>query len=345
MNKSYSKLFLFCSVLFCSIVILSCVTFVFSSKNSSRTTRTRRNEVYDSLADKIKKAALGVQSNPSLPNDLEKIYQVIEAMNITQTIMSPARYSYNRQHGLYNNKYDMRHQYKLLEGWQGICGNHQAIFLELMKRLDILARPIDFYFDKNSIKLNHAAVEVYLFSKWRYIDVTWGTFWLSDKYDLSSMLSIDEVMSGYGYQLSNSNLWYLTRINMKKPIADPFLYLHSSNTQLIKNKGGKLSLSFDNEKTINFTNIPNYIGKTTADYSPMLFSLKGIKKPVAIDIYINKLGGSCKKHLLSNGRNEIHAKIGVNRVVFHPGKPLSIVCMKQQTCYTVLSKIIVRRNI
>ena len=61
----------------------------------------------------------------------------------------------------------------------GICGNHIAAFLEIAGRLEVRARPVEFYLHGETPQENHnhICVEVFYRDKWRFLDVTWGTLY------------------------------------------------------------------------------------------------------------------------------------------------------------------------
>jgi len=81
----------------------------------------------------------------------------------------------------------------------GICGHHAWVFLTLAKRLALPARGVEFYWTgRDGAHLSHATVEVKYGGKWRFFDVSWGTFFAAKpgapgSRALWDILSIDEV--------------------------------------------------------------------------------------------------------------------------------------------------------
>ena len=60
----------------------------------------------------------------------------------------------------------------------GICGNHVATFLEMVHRLGLRARPVEFYLrgDQPQKNSSHICAEVFYQGAWRMFDITWGTY-------------------------------------------------------------------------------------------------------------------------------------------------------------------------
>ena len=105
-----------------------------------------------------------------------KIMYAIEAMNLTQNIVSSARYSVMKRE-LKENFVDPGQdvEFCLTHGY-GICGNQSRVFRALLKEVGIKSRAVEFYYLKNDVRANHVAVEAFIEDKWRYFDSTWGGF-------------------------------------------------------------------------------------------------------------------------------------------------------------------------
>ncbi|WP_338880505.1 transglutaminase domain-containing protein [Achromobacter veterisilvae] len=188
-----------------------------------------------------------------------EIFMVLEAMNLVQDTASSARYAwYQHQLGVKFVPPNSTEQEVCLESGFGICGNHQLVFLDLMEKVGIPARPVNFWYTDRKLnkRANHAAVEVHIAGKWRYVDVTWGTIWLRQKRDPLSALTVEEVLKGEGQRLTGAtNTWYLVQ---RQHNVDPFSYLQASDVQMTRS-GGMLKLSLSDQPET-FNGLPNYVG-------------------------------------------------------------------------------------
>lgn len=145
----------------------------------------------------------------------------------------------------------------------GICGNHQDIFYKAMLFSGIETRHVAFYyFNSDGNKKSHAASEFLINNKWRFIDITWSSIWLSKPHQLSSMLSIDEIRKGVGFRISNElDLWFFSNSHIFFGGNDLFAYTHRPLTAMIRGNTGKVFINLDDERS--FEHLPNYVGSNT----------------------------------------------------------------------------------
>ena len=148
----------------------------------------------DKFACWTEQAVEGIKlSSTSLSQREVSVFKAIEAMNLVQNTAGAGRYSFlKHQKGFV--KTTMDEQSSLLTKGIGICGHHQHLFVEILKRAGVDARPVDFYYtDKSGKRGGHAAAEVKIGEKWIYFDITWGSFWVIKNNDLSTLMPLDEV--------------------------------------------------------------------------------------------------------------------------------------------------------
>lgn len=276
----------------------------------------------------------------AMDTDKAKIYMAIEAMNLIQNNAGSGRYSYI--HSVQKDafkKLSLTEQSKMLERGYGICGNHQLMYMEVMKQLGIDARFIDFYFKNSQGKTNnHAAIEVKLKDKWAYFDVTWGSFWLEKNGDLSTILSIEEVLAGKGTRVSGTNTWYLYAQSLTRGNSDvnPLLYLQGKNLQILRGKGGQLAIDIKDGKA-DFTDIPKHFGKRTI-YSELKIKFNNIPSPKAAIVKIGAAAGSCKNSVIQIN-NTAFPVIKSQIATTLSSKTIISIEGSDDDCYAVISKV------
>lgn len=273
---------------------------------------------------------------PSPPGQRE-IFMVLEAMNLVQDTASSARYAwYQHQLGLAFTPPNSADQGICLDNGFGICGNHQLVFLDLMKKVGIPARPVNFWYTDTAqnARANHAAVEVQVAGKWRYVDVTWGTMWLRDKRDPLSALGVEEVLKGEGTRLTGStNTWYMVQ---RQNNIDPFSYLQASDVQVTRSGGTlKLQLSCKPET---FSGLPNYVG-TPPDSGELSFSVRQPKAGGSLEIAV--AGTSmCEKSRLMVGDQAFDIEPNTVLDASYDSKEIKVrVVGEDENCYVVLASM------
>lgn len=264
-------------------------------------------------------------------------FMAIEAMNLVRTLASSARYSwYKRNVSTGLAVPNMSQQTVCLDYGFGICGNHQFLFLEFMRRLDIAARSISFWYTDPDLDLpaSHAAAEVMIGGRWRYVDITWGSYWLSTKDDDRTALSLDEILAGKGVrQTGTTDVWYIAQKFSK---SDPFVYLRGRHLQITRNGGGTLDIDLNNREE-QFKHIPSYIG-TIPGQDPL--ALQVTSKAQNLDLAVTLSGAAnCANSRLRIGEQVYDITPGT--IAAHNVKDGDRITVEgeDKNCYAVLSTI------
>lgn len=273
---------------------------------------------------------------PSVEGQRE-LFMVLEAMNLVQDMASSARYAwYQHKLGVKFVPPDSAEQELCLEGGFGICGNHQLVFLDLMSKVGVPARPVNFWYTEKGLntRANHAAVEVEIAGKWRYVDVTWGTIWVRAKEDPLSVLSLEEVLKGEGKRLTGAtNTWYLVQ---RQHRIDPFLYLQASDVQVTRS-GGTLKLQLSGQPET-FNGLPNYVGSPPGK-DALSYSLRSRKIGGQLEIAVagtSSCGNS--KLMVGDQAFDISPNSVIGAALDKPELKLQVVG-SDDACYLVLTSI------
>ena len=283
----------------------------------------------------VNQAAQGSATQFTQADDNLDVVKAIETMNLVQNIASSGRYSF-LQHDKNFHRPDMPEQQLCLTNGFGICGNHQHLFIAILKKAGVQARPVDFYYYSNGKRANHAAAEVKIGKQWVYFDVTWGSFWIKDAEHLFSLLSLEDILQHKGLQITGTNTWYLTRKYFYDQMKEPgvFSYLTQKELQILKDKGGELLIGFDDGK-VNFASLPNYIGAANGEPLNMKFSKQ--TPTTEATLKISGIGGACKKSNLKINQNLYPVKIGETKIKIAPNAIMSIA--GNHTCYAVIEEL------
>ena len=205
----------------------------------------------------------------------------VAAMNYVQSRLSSLNYSVRKtdQQPLPTNVE------QCLEMRAGICGNHIAAFLELAQRLKVRARPVEFYIHgptptKNH---NHICVEVYYRQQWRFVDVTWGTFFRKPNGPLDELATIAEIRTAADSRqwavTNETDLWYQ---QWKSTGLDPLEYIDHPEVDTLRGRNGTIRLkpqvAEKGGRQYAPIHQPNFIGRNDAqaDYGPILVQLLGV---------------------------------------------------------------------
>lgn len=268
---------------------------------------------------------------------LTQMFMVTEAMNLIRTLASSARYSWNQSTlGAGFIKPNMAQQEICLDGGFGICGNHQYLFLELMHRLGLEARSVGFwYIDPNAnSRASHAAAEVLVDKKWRYVDITWGSLWLAQRNDLLSAMSLDEVLAGKGHRFTGTtDVWYIAQRMAK---YDPFIYLKGRDLQVTRDGGGLLQIKLADQAE-KFAHMPNYVG-TVPERATMEMQISSNHKHTELQVNISGMAG-CKQSRLQIGDEEFDIRPGTILTNTFQQQDRISVQGSDPHCYVVLSSI------
>ena len=223
----------------------------------------------------------------------------------------------------------------------GICGNHQDIFHKAMAFSNIKTRHVGFYFlDGDGNKKTHAASEFLINNKWRFIDITWSSIWLSKPHQLSSMLSIDEIRKGVGFRISNElDLWFQT------VSIDKFAYTHRPLTGMVRGNTGEVVIDLDDERPLE--HLPNYVGSNVKheNGTTHIWTSPQSQQSAKIPLKLVVAGfGGCSSTgpiLLDDAGNEYPLKKGSNHITVPNGGSFNVKRDQNEICYIVFSDIAV----
>ena len=165
----------------------------------------------------------------------------------------------------------------------GICGNHVATFLKIARRLELRARPVEFYFRGERPDTNHSHIcaEVFYKKRWRLFDITWGTFFRRPGNDLDDLAGIEELRShrmSRAWAITNqSDLWYQ---QWTATGLDPLEYLDHSRVDILRGRNGTIHLEAADRNATSAVyqprHQPNFVGRNSADrdYGPLTMQLE-----------------------------------------------------------------------
>ncbi|MDX1837990.1 transglutaminase domain-containing protein [Legionella taurinensis] len=311
---------------------------VFANELSETRLFCQYKDAFKQHACLIEHAVQGI--NYSLNNTLSRnemdIYRALEAMNLIQNIAGSGRYNYLTLTSEKSVALSMNEQSLMLKRGYGICGNHQVMFLQIMELLKVKARPVDFYYtDINGQSCNHAAAEVKIGKKWRYFDITWGSIWVKEKNNLSTLLSLEDVLDKKGKRMSGLNSWYL-HFTYPRLVGDPLEYLTAKPLQILRNKGGLLTVPVVNNQAA-FDGLPKYIGKTSSS-SPLSMKFKDIPHSMEAIIDVQGKGGLCTKSAIETASGHYAIQLGKSLIQVAPGSELAIKG-DDAYCYAVINNV------
>ena len=154
----------------------------------------------------------------------------------------------------------------------GICGNHVAAFLEIARRLDLRARPVEFYFRGAQPETNHShiCVEVFYGDRWRLFDITWGSYFRRPDGaldDLADIAALRADRRSRAWAITNqSDLWYQ---QWKTSGLDPLEYLDDPRVDILRGRRGTIHLEPAERKggrvVYRPLHQPNFVGCNRAD--------------------------------------------------------------------------------
>ena len=269
----------------------------------------------------------------------------IAAANLVQQTASSSRYNLyvNRMgndapQGLDSNKTCVVNKI-------GICGNHQLLFESVMQFAELRSRRVGIYYTIDKKRNSHAASEVFINDKWRFIDTTWGAFWLSDLKDVRSMLSFDEILKlpkerRDKYSVQNKiNVWSFTRDPQSNFQFQYFDFDHLSLLSFAE--VGTLSL--DLRDTPVLRHVPNYVGthKETNTGITMRWAVPNHEKTLNVRLDVAGVGG-CSSNgpiLLDDSGKEYPLQRGSNRITVPNGGSFNVKRDRNEICYIVFSDI------
>jgi hypothetical protein len=236
-------------------------------------------------------------------------------LNYVQSRVSPLEYSLRVQR---KQPLPGRPEEYLSTG-SGICGGQVATCREILTRLGLRNRPVEFYLHGATAAENHSHIgfEVYYSDSWHFFDVTWGTYFCSKDGRPDQVLSIEDVLKTEGILslavTNRSDLWFQQWI---KAGYDPFDYVTVEKKDVIVGRGGTVHLrTVDGPTPGQFfkpIHQPNYFGRNndSVDSGSIVIQLADVNKDARVcTITISGLAGS--------GHLVVSAKDGSVRIPFN----------------------------
>ncbi|MBP90460.1 MAG: hypothetical protein CMJ64_27765 [Planctomycetaceae bacterium] len=226
----------------------------------------------------------------------------VATMNYVQSRVSPLNYSLlaKAEKPLPSNAEEY------LASQAGICGGQVMTFREILDRLDVRNRPVEFYMRGSTRAENHSHIgaEVFYADKWHFFDITWGTYYRSEEPSkcIDNVLSISEVLATKDAKslavTNRSDLWFQ---QWTANSLNPFEYLTAKQMDLIVGRSGVVTLRPTDDEQLGqvyiATNQPNYIGRNnrSPDFGSLSVRLSGIKPNVVrCTVAVNGVAGSGK---------------------------------------------------
>ena len=228
------------------------------------------------LAEKVRQSAIGtLHGDLNYPanypyarrfteGDLETL-MTIEALNLTNLLISTPRRAYHLAH-LPDTFQEPGGDVDLcLDLGYGLCGNHVAIFIELLGVLGIERRPVQFYYIVDDFRYSHIAVEVFLDGHWRFFDPHYGRFWVNiegDHFDLATYEALKASLSEFQELSIETSLWNLANQGLE---AKEYFLRHDVTT--IRSEGGLVDISggYIGNGVVSLEHLPSYVGDNTDD--------------------------------------------------------------------------------
>lgn len=140
----------------------------------------------------------------------------------------------------------------------------------------------------------------------------------------------------------NNNSWYVAEAHSFSLLGLPsvFSYLNAEDLQILRDKGGILLISFNNG-VADFSNLPNYFGKTK-EHSPLKIKLSGNAPSGEAIIDISGYGGDCKQSCMKIGPKCYPVILGKTRVDISPNSVIEIEG-NDRICYAVVASLKILR--
>ena len=289
-------------------------------------------------------AALGTYYKSKFEVEEEQYFQILFAIELSQIIQKLAQ---SPRYSLYVTKLKIAPSLTnqdteicLIQKY-GICGNHQDIFYKAMTFSGIEKKHVAFYyFNGDGNKKSHAASEFLINGKWRFIDTTWSSIWLSEPHQLSSILSIDEIRRGMGSRISNElDLWfYASALH-----TDLFDYTHRPLTGMLRGNTGEIFIDLDDEHPLE--HLPNYVGSNVEHENGIthIWNSSNNEQGVQISVKLDVAGvGGCSSNgpiLMDDAGNQYPLQTGNNRITVPNGGFFNVKRDQDEICYIVFNDI------
>ena len=213
----------------------------------------------------------------SRPGLSREYVSAVATMNHVQSELSSLRYAVLSKAG----KPVPRTVEECFQLQAGICGNHIDAFLEIARRLEIRARPVELYLHGATSQKNHnhICVEVFYRDKWRLLDVTWGTVYRRPGGAVDELVSIAEIRKdprSRRWAVTNqTDLWYQ---QWKASGLDPLEYVDYRELDVLRGRAGTIRLAArltDAGQRYQPVHQPGYLGRNNAsdDYGSITLAL------------------------------------------------------------------------
>jgi hypothetical protein len=267
----------------------------------------------------VRQAALGdAAAVGSGYRNAYQLFYAIEAMNIVQNLVSTSRYKY--LHDKKGAGAPLADDAELcLDQGYGICGGHVATFLALMQEAGLPARSVGFYYKSSKAgRQSHVAAEVLVDNKWRYIDVTWGAFFLTDGSDPLSLASLDDILDHKTEKMVNNAAqpwFYVNQI-----FYEMYEYLSRNSDVVVGADSGTINPDVDAAPggyRLNLSDVPAFVGDAEDDgpFEGVDYRLRNLSGAYKFDLDIAGVGGcESQRERLCVGSECISPKVGVNEL-------------------------------
>lgn len=310
MRKRVIPLFLVLALLLGGVAVFAHQAHVNNeTRNMEKSRLETEARLEEAKTPALDEAALFVQSEAKRLNQGGQIIYAPEyplvssAMNYVQANVSPLIYaSLENKKTAHGNKKE-----EALQRHAGLCGLQVEVFLEIMQRVGVQARRVQFYSIDTTGGGNHVTAEVWFNNKWNLVDVTFGTFFRHPGDAPDHWLSAEEVL-----QLKNpehcavsneANIVYQGYINSGQ---NPLSYLHSTTRDVIIGGNGTIHLKPDGEMNYPLVNLPKHFGVhqpvPPGEMATMVYHLAGLDGKSKLVFDIAAIGGK-QGTIVVEGRN------------------------------------------
>lgn len=231
-----------------------------------------------------------------------------------------------------------------ISGRFGSCGNQAATALAFFEKAGFKARSVQFYYENKGVTYSHIIPEVFIQNKYRPIDTTYGSYWISSTPGRPfELATLDEILRKTGVRrFDNQALLPYSFAFVIKP-GDPFDYL-TQKSNILRGGVGQIGLSFrmSNGKT-NFTDLPNYVGDNIKDgmCEGVVYRFKEAKGVYSIKIKANALASDQnEKSFVCVDKNCIKLTSDILVYEFMAANPLLLyVKSNQDVAYVVMDSM------
>ena len=151
----------------------------------------------------------------------------------------------------------------------GLCGNHAALAQGLLEEAGLTVRPVQFFYQVAGTRYSHIAPEVLIGGTYRFIDTTYGAYWISQRRaNTFALATLEEILGKR--KLARNAIWNtaLAPYAIRRAVTDfdPFEYLTAPNVDVIRGNKGTIKLTLRGASgTERFVDLPAFIGDNQDD--------------------------------------------------------------------------------